>query len=142
MAATVVDTSVLLARVDSDDPRHDVATAIVAGIDAGELPTGQVPDTAVLETLNWVHTRHRHDTATEFLRRLHDSSGFELAYTVKRDVNRAEELFETYDSFAFGDAAIAAYMERTDIGYLYSFDDDFDVLDWVTRLDTPDDPYG
>jgi len=51
------------------------------------------------------------------------------------------ELFETYDGLAFGDATIAAYMERTDVKYLYSFDDDFDALDWVTRLETADNPF-
>ena len=29
-------------------------------------------------------------------------------------------------------------MEREGIEYLYSFDDDFDALDGVTRLDTAD----
>ena len=32
-------------------------------------------------------------------------------------------------------------MEREGIEYLYSFDDDFDALDGVTRLDTADNPF-
>jgi len=32
-------------------------------------------------------------------------------------------------------------LEREGIEYLYSFDDDFDAVDSVTRLGTPDDPF-
>ena len=32
-------------------------------------------------------------------------------------------------------------MERVNIEYLYSFDDDFDVIDSITRLKTPDNPF-
>jgi len=32
-------------------------------------------------------------------------------------------------------------MEREGIEYLYSFDDDFDALDAVTRLNTADNPF-
>lgn len=35
------------------------------------------------------------------------------------------ELFEAYSGLAFGDATIAAYMEREEIEFLYSFDYDF-----------------
>ena len=51
------------------------------------------------------------------------------------------ELFETYEGLSFGDATIAAYMGREEIERLYSFDDDFDALDGITRLETADDPF-
>ena len=51
------------------------------------------------------------------------------------------ELFETYEGLAFGDATIVAYMQRVNIEYLYSFDDDFDVIDSITRLETADNSF-
>lgn len=66
--------------------------------------------------------------------RLSESAGFRLIHAGKKDFHRAVELFEAYSGFAFGDATIAAYVERTSIECLYSFDDDFDVLDTVTGL--------
>ncbi|WP_269845484.1 PIN domain-containing protein [Halopenitus persicus] len=51
------------------------------------------------------------------------------------------ELFEMHDGLSFGDATIAAYMEREDLEYLYSFDDDFDAIDRITRLETPNNPF-
>lgn len=141
MAVTVVDTSVLIARVDADDRRHGIATEIVSGVDHGDLPTGRVTNYVALETLNWIHTRQRHAKAVDVYERLHASAGFEVVQSAQKDFPRAVEFFETYDELAFGDATIAAYMERTDIGFLYSFDDDFDALEHITRLDTPDDPF-
>ena len=51
------------------------------------------------------------------------------------------ELFETYEGLAFGDATVVAYMERENIEYLYSFDDDFDTIDAISRLETADNPF-
>ena len=39
------------------------------------------------------------------------------------------------------DAANVALVRRMDCPYCYSFDDDFDAIDAVTRLDAPVDPY-
>jgi hypothetical protein len=46
-----VNAGVPVGRADSDDRHHDVATEIVSGMDHGELPTGQVTNYVVLETL-------------------------------------------------------------------------------------------
>ena len=94
----------------------------------------------LLESLNWIHERRRHEIAVDLRNRLSASAGFELVHSAQADFHRAVELFETYDGIAFGDATLVAYMERTDIDYLYSFDDDFDAIEWITRLDTPTDP--
>ena len=68
-------------------------------------------------------------------------AGFELVHAAQKDFHRAVELFEAYESVAFGDATLIAYMEQEGIEYLYSFDDDFDVIEGITRLETPDNPF-
>ena len=141
MVVAVVDANVLIGYKDTGDERHDRAERLVKGFDAGGLPTARVTNYVVAEALNWIHERQRHDIAVDLRRRLTDSAGFELVHAAQKDFHRAVDLFETYDGLAFGDATIAAYMERTDVEYLYSFDDDFDALDWVTRLETPDNPF-
>lgn len=141
MAVAVVDTSVLLGMVDADDPHHETASDIVHGMDRGTLPTGRVTNYVALETLNWIHERRYHGVAVETYERLNQSAGFEVIHAAQKDFARAVELFETYDALAFGDATIAAYMEREGVDYVYSFDDDFDAVNGITRLATPDDPY-
>lgn len=142
MPVALIDSVVLIDYKDTGaGDRHDRAEAIVRGMDAGDLPTGHVTNYVLLETLNWIHERKRHDIAVDLRDRLAASAGFECVHSAQTDYHRAVALFETYEGLAFGDATIAAYMEREGIEYLYSFDDDFDVIDWLTRLPTPADPF-
>lgn len=139
MAVAALDSNVLIDYKDtSSDARHERAEDIVYAIDRGELPTARVTNYVLLESLNWIHERHRHEIAVDLRRRLSDSAGFELVHSAQTDFHRAVELFETYEELAFGDATIVAYMQREGIEYLYSFDDDFDVIGDITRLETSD----
>ncbi|QUO46911.1 PIN domain-containing protein [Halorubrum ruber] len=56
-----------------------------------------------------------------------------------RPFTSAVDCFRTYESLSFGDATIAVYMKREGIEYLYSFDDDFDAVQGITRPETADD---
>ncbi|TKX82297.1 type II toxin-antitoxin system VapC family toxin [Halorubrum sp. SD626R] len=141
MAVAVIDTGVLVGMADADDEHHDIAMEIVHAIDHGELPTARVTNYIALETLNWIHNRKRHETAVETYERLNQSAGFELLHAAQKDFTNAVTLFQTYEGLSFGDATIAAYMEREGIEYLYSFDDDFDTIQSITRLETPDNPF-
>ncbi len=141
MTVAVVDTGVLVGMADIDDEHHDVAMEIVRGMDHGDLPTGRVTNYIVLETLNWIHNRKRHSKAVETYERLNQSAGFEVLHAAQKDFPSAVNLFQTYKGLSFGDATIAAYMQREGIEYLYSFDDDFDSLDGIARLETADNPF-
>jgi len=141
MAVAVVDSNILIDYKDtSPDTRHERAESIVYAIDGGDLPTARITNYVLLESLNWIHERQRHDIAVDLKKRLTDSAGFELVHCAQKDFPNAVELFETYESLSFGDATIAAYMQRTGIECLYSFDDDFDEIEGITRLETPDNP--
>jgi len=141
MAVAVVDTNVLVGMADADDEHHDVAMEIVRGMDHGDLPPGRVTNYTILETLDWIHNRKRHKKAVETYERLKQSAGFGVLHAAKKDFPSAVDLFQTYDGLSFGDATIAAYMDREGIEYLYSFDGDFDTLDGITRLETADNPF-
>jgi predicted nucleic acid-binding protein len=141
MAVAVVDTGVLVGMADVEDEHHDTAMEIVSGMDHGDLPTGRVTNYIALETLNWIHNRKRHEKAVETYERLNQSAGFEILHAAQKDFTSALSLFQTYDSLSFGDATIAAYMQRENIEYLYSFDDDFDAIEGLTRLESADNPF-
>ena len=141
MPVAVVDTGVLIGMADADDQHHNVAMGIVRGIDHGELPTGRVTNYIILETLNWIHARKRNDKAVETYTRLNQSAGFEVLQAAQKDFHRAVDLFQTYEGLSFGDATIAAYMQRESIRYLYSFDDDFDAVKGISRLETAHNPF-
>jgi predicted nucleic acid-binding protein len=141
MAAAVVDTGILIGMADADDQHHDTAMEIVRGMDHGDLPTGHVTNYVALETLNWIHNRKRQQKAVETYERLNQSAGFEVRQAAQKDFTNALDLFETYDGLSLGDATIAAYMRREGVDSLYSFDDDFDVIADITRLETADNPF-
>jgi len=142
MAVAVVDANILIDYKDtSPDTRHERAENIVYAIDRGDLPTARITNYVLLETLNWIHERQRHDIAVDLKTRLANSAGFKVVHCAQKDFHRAMELFESYESLSFGDATIVAYMQRTGIENLYSFDDDFDGIEGITRLDTPDNPF-
>jgi predicted nucleic acid-binding protein len=105
------------------------------------MPLFPSPTDVVLETLNWLHSRKRQQTASEAYKRLHQSAGFEIIQTAQKDFTRAITLFEAHEALSFGDATIAAYMQRAGIEHLYSFDADFDLIEDITRLATPNNPF-
>ncbi len=57
------------------------------------------------------------------------------------DETRARQLFRRHTSPEYSDAPIRAYMERTETEYIYSFDDDFDEFEHVTRRNTATNPF-
>lgn len=142
MPVAALDSNILIDYKDtSEDSRHARAEEIIYAIDSGDLPTARITNYVLLESLNWIHERQRHDIAVDLRERLSASVGFELVHAAQKDFANAVELFETYEGLSFGDATIAAYMQREGIEYLYSFDDDFDVLDSLTRLETANNPF-
>ena len=137
----VVDTNVLFATASARDEHHEAGLAIVQAIDHGNLPEAVVTNYVLAETLNLVREKLGPDAAAGMLDRLIEGTHFEIIYTPQADFTTAQALFRQYSALSFVDATIAAYMNRTESEYLYSFDDDFDRVEGVTRLATPDNPF-
>jgi len=141
MAVALLDSNVLFASASSRDEYHDRAREIVQDIDHGHLPEAIVTNYAVAETLNLAGEKLGADVANQILDRFIEGAHFEIIHAPKADFNAAQALFRRYGKLSFIDSTIAAYMEREGIEYLYSFDDDFDTLDSIKRLNTAVDPY-
>jgi len=141
MAVAFLDTNVLFASASSRDEYHDRAREIVRGIDHGDLPEAIVTNYVVAETLNLSGEKLGADAANQMLDRLLEGAHFEIVHAPKADFNAAQALFRRYGELSFVDSTIAAYMQREGIEYLYSFDDDFDVIEDITRLKTADNPF-
>ena len=141
MAVALLDTNVLFASASARDEYHGRARAIVRAIDHGELPEALVTNYVLSETLNLSGEKLGPDAASRMLDRLLEGAHFEIVHAPKPDFTAAQAHFRRYSDLSFVDSTIAAYMQREDIEYLYSFDDDFDALDGIRRLETPDDPF-
>ena len=141
MSVALLDTNVLFASASARDDYHERAQEIVRGIDHGHLPDIVVTNYVIAETLNLTGEKLGPDAANEMLARLIEGTHFEIDHVPKADFNAAQALFGRYGELSFIDSTIAAYVQREGIEYLYSFDDDFDAFDGITRLDTADNPF-
>jgi predicted nucleic acid-binding protein len=141
MPRALVDTTVLFGAVYQRDSAHDDALSILRGIDDGSLPEAVVLDYVLAETLNGLTTHAGHEAAVDFLDRIEENAYFHVDALSTDTLATGKALFRRYDQLSFVDACIVGYMQAEGLGYLYAFDDDFDVMDGVYRLDTATNPY-
>lgn len=141
MSRVVIDTNVLVAARLSRDHYHDRGRSLTTAFDHGELPRAYVLSAVLEEVLNYLTARASHSVAVETLDAIVESNGFEVVYAPKSDFDAGRSLFRTYDELSLTDAIIVAFLRRTDLEYLYSFDDDFDAVDDLVRLTTPENPF-
>ncbi|WP_101298360.1 type II toxin-antitoxin system VapC family toxin [Halegenticoccus soli] len=141
MRRALVDTTVLFAAVYPRDAHHESALPILKGVDGGDLPEAIVLDYVLAETLNGLVRKASHDSAVDFLRRIEENSRFHPGRLTAESFARAKSVFRAYPGLSFVDAALVAHAQDEGIAYLYAFDDDFDAVDDLYRLDTATDPY-
>ncbi|WP_049926384.1 type II toxin-antitoxin system VapC family toxin [Halopiger goleimassiliensis] len=141
MPRAVVDTSVLFAASYRRDGAHEDALPILHGIDDQSLPEAIVLEYVLAETLNGLTTHAGHDPAVDFLDRVEENARFHVVSLSTDTLATAKSEFRRYEALSFVDACIVAYMHSNGVEYLYAFDDDFDRVDEVSRLETPTNPY-
>lgn len=141
MPRALVDTSVLFAAGYRRDGAHDDALPVLRGIDTAALPEAVILDYVLAETLNGLTTHAGHSAAVDFFDRIEENARFHIDSLTSDGFATAKGLFRQYEQFSFVDAAIVAYMQSDGLEYLYAFDDDFDVVADVHRLDTATNPY-
>lgn len=141
MAEALVDSNVLFAYRSARDQWHESGRDIVIGMDAGELPTGQVTNYSLPEIVNPIQKAVDFRHALETLDFLVESAGFRIQHLAEDDFIRGQALFRDAHGVELTDCILVAYMLRVGLEYIYSFDDDFDRFKGITRLATPDDPF-
>jgi predicted nucleic acid-binding protein len=141
MPRALIDTTVLFAGAYKQDSRHADALPILSGVDTAHLPEAVVLEYVLAETLNGLTTHAGHDAAVDFLDRLEEHTRFHIESLTADEFATAKALFRQYQQFSFVDACLVAYMQTEGLGYLYAFDDDFDVASDIYPLDTATNPY-
>jgi predicted nucleic acid-binding protein len=143
MSDVLVDANVVLDARNQNAGRHEQALRIFQRIDRGELPRARVVNYVMAEILHPLQKRFRKGVAIETLDRLQESRGFDLVNVpqgVHADGERLFRLHRGSDPPEWVDSLIAAYMLSEGLEFIYSFDDDFDTFDSITRLNTADNP--
>lgn len=141
MPEAVVDSNVLFGYRSARDQWHERATAIVEAMDRGMLPKGHVTTIELPEVLNPIQKQAGYERAVETLDFLTESGGFDVQYVSNEDISRGRALFRRTPGPEITDAITVAYMNRVGLEYIYSFDDDFDRFDGITRLASATNPF-
>jgi predicted nucleic acid-binding protein len=77
----------------------------------------------------------------DILDRFVHGAQFELPYNPKKNDGTARSLFRSDGGLNFGDSLITAFARNEGIEYVYSFDDDYDRVDDIDRLNAAVNPY-
>ena len=141
MAVVVIDTSVLYGAADSSDQWHEAALPILRGINDGSLPEVIVVDFVLAETMNGLTRNVSHDAAVDFLERLETNARFSTERVTREAFSTGKALFRERPRLSLVDALVVGCMRPRGIEYLYSFDDDFDGVSGVTRLEGVENPF-
>lgn len=141
MPRALIDTTVLFAAAYQRDGLHEAGLPVLRGVDDGSLPEAVVPDYVLAETLNGLTTHAGHDAAVDLLDRIEANARFHIESLSSDARATGKALFRHHEPLSFVDACVVAYMQTEGLGYLYAFDDDFDALEDVYRLDTATNPY-
>lgn len=141
MARACIDTTVLFAAAYRRDSVHSEGLPILRGADDGSLPEAVVLDYVLAETLNGLTTHAGHDAAVDLLDRLEENPRFHVESLNTDGVATGKALFRRHRPLSFVDAALVAYMQSQELTYLYAFDDDFDAIQDVVRLETATNPF-
>lgn len=137
----LVDTNVLYGAFQRRDQFHDEGLAIVKGADSRTLPVCIVLGFVLAETMNALTLDVAHDETIEALSMLRASAGFEIQRADDDVWTAGLGVYEAQAHLSLVDSVLVAYARKTDTGYIYSFDDGFDSIDGVDRLNTDTNPY-
>ena len=141
MPRALIDTTVLFGAAYRRDSSHDTALPVIRGVDTGSLPEAVVLEYVLAETLNGLTIHAGHEAAVDLLDRIEENARFHIESLSTDAFATGKSLFRQHEPLSFVDACIIAYMQTEGLGYLYAFDDDFDAVDDIYRLDTATNPY-
>src|SRR5579859_1141215 len=135
MTLPFLDTDVLIRLLTGDDPaKQAAAKALFERIEQGQL-TVAAPDTVVANAVYVLSSKRLYNLPRPQISALLTPLVRLPALRIKNKgtVLRALELYGTTTQLDFGDVFILAAMERVRARELYSYDQDFDRVQGISR---------
>lgn len=141
MPDALLDSNVVVGARLKRDQWHDPGTAIVGAMDAGELPRGRITNYNLPEILTPIESHAGDQPARDTLEFITESRGVELQPATRDDLTRGLAIYRREAGVEVVDCIMVAHMQRVGLEYVYSFDDDFDRFEEITRLDAAENPF-
>lgn len=138
----LIDSDVIIGAALERDQHHDRAKPIVDGIDQGRLPKAVLSDYIYMEVVNYLTKKLNTEDCCDFLNRLVASENYRIYRVADRHYKAGkDDIYYTHSQLSLTDAVSVAFIYDTPIEYCYSFDDDFDPIEDVARLNTDVNPF-
>jgi predicted nucleic acid-binding protein len=141
MARVAIDANVLIAHRHERDRDHERGRELVLALERDDFPAAYILSSVLEETINYLHVHGTHEVAAETLDAIVESTSIEIVQEGRTDFDRGRGIFKRHEELSLTDGILVASMKRTGRKYLYSFDDDFDAVEGITRLNAPVNPY-
>lgn len=141
MPECVVDANVLFGAFNRNDQYHGTGLDLLRAFDRQELPRANITTLILPEVLNPIRKRKGHAYAVDTLNRLSESVGFAVQHPTQKEIAQGEALFREREGAEYTDCVTVSYMRNRGLEYIYSFDDDFDSFDGITRLNAVTNPF-
>jgi predicted nucleic acid-binding protein len=138
----LIDSDVIIGAALERDQHHDRAKPIVDGIDQGQLPGAVLSDYIYMEVVNHLTKKLNTEDCCDFLNRLAISENFRIYRVLDKHYKTGkDEIYYAHSQLSLTDAVSVAFMHDMPIEHCYSFDDDFDPIEDVVRLNADVNPF-
>lgn len=130
-----IDSVVWIGAKLKNDQWNQKSVHIVKKFVDKKIKKAYITDYILLETVNFLLRKGGYDAAVETLKIFENHERIEIINIDEITFSRASALFKDYPGLSITDASTIAVMEELEIEQLYSFDKDFDRIDWIVRLE-------
>lgn len=131
-----LDTTVLISAAFPRERHHEEGRAIVTAIEDGAVGRPVFTDYILDELVTFIRRRKGSAESNEALDVMIYSSRLNFVKVEDRHFQAGLQLFRTYERLSLTDAVSVAVMRDRGIGFIFSFDGDFDGIPGITRLTT------
>ena len=147
ISQAVIDSNVLVAAIDSCDKWHPAAKSLVGALQAGQVNLIYL-DCVLNETISVLARRtseqKRPDEFVALLDELMQQVPVDVITWLSPETERMYQeivtlVRQTLGELNFHDALMALFCRNVGIGFIISFDRDFDRIAWLTRVKNPAD---
>ena len=130
-----IDSVVWIGAKLKRDQWHKKSVPIIRKFLDKEIESVYLTDYIVLETVNFILRKGGFDAALETLNLFNNHEKIEIVNIDEITFARASMIFKDHPGLSITDASTVAAMEDLGIPQIYTFDEGFDRIEWIERLE-------
>ena len=130
-----IDSVVWIGAKLKRDQWHDKASTIITRFINKEIKIAYITDYIVLETVNFLLRKANYEASLETLNLFKIHNRINILNIDEKLFEKGCEIFQKYKGLSITDSTIVAAMERLNVDKIFSFDEGFDRIEWIERME-------